>query len=695
MITLKTSVRELGGVGDALALLLKKLHIETCKDLIFYFPYRFDDFSKCVLISQVQSGEHVTLKARIELIANRRLRNKRKMITECVVSDESGKLKIVWFNQPYFIHSLAVGDWVAVAGKITSSLFDSQLINPFFEKIPAEKVTQYTGSITPVYSLTAKLSQKQLRTLIKKSLEVCSPHIREWLPEKICHAENLCSFPQAVQSIHVPKTTEDFNRSLERLKFDELFFFQLCSQFLKKDLASKTSYPIHFDMKELSLFLSQLPFSLTQSQKQTLREVQEDMSKTHPMSRLIQGDVGSGKTCIAAAATYAVSRSGFQSLFLAPTEILAQQHFETFSNVFKKYPIRIALVTAQQIRTNHESRIMNHEKRKERKILFEQIEHGEIDSIIGTHALLQEKMKFARVALAIIDEQHRFGVKQRKALRDKNQESMTPHLLSLSATPIPRTLCMTLYGDLDVSSLKEVPLGRKKIITKIVPREYREWTYDFIRKEVKKGRQVFVLCPLIDPSDVLGTKSVKQEFELLKKNIFPDLRIGVLHGKMKSEAKEHIMIDMKEGRIDILIATSVIEVGIHISNASCMIVEGAERFGLAQLHQLRGRVGRSDHQSYCFLFPTEYDHDLSERLEIFAECSDGFALAEKDLELRGVGDMIGTRQSGMPNLKIARLTDHELIKKTRYWAQTILEEIDLYPALKKRVEVVTRETHGE
>ncbi|MDO8571599.1 MAG: ATP-dependent DNA helicase RecG, partial [bacterium] len=615
---------------------------------------------------------------------------------EALISDESGSVKAIWFNQPYLAKTLFVGETISLAGKTSDNFFDLQLLNPAYEKIREGIDQLHTGRLVPIYHLGEKISQRQFRTLIKNVLDTISTSITEWLPRSIFEKEDLLPLQTALTCIHFPQSREQFEKATTRFKFDELFFLQMFNRKLKRQLQSMSAPEVSLDYKNMKTFLACLPFQLTEGQKQAMRDILADIQKKIPMNRLLEGDVGSGKTIVAALTAMNIVHSGHQVAFMAPTEILAKQHFGTLCQLFGIFDVRIGLMTRSTCSiTMKKPHIRGEHEEISKKQLLSRISEGTVDIIVGTHALLENPVQFHSLGLAIIDEQHRFGVKQRKALRLKNNWGLTPHLLSMTATPIPRTLALTVYGDLDISIIDTMPVGRKNIITKIVPMRYRDWTYDFIRKQVKKGRQVFVICALIDPSDMLGARSVKQEYERLTKEIFPDLRIGMLHGKMKADEKERTMSEMLEKNIDILISTSVIEVGVDIPNATVMLIEGAERFGLAQLHQFRGRVGRSSYQSYCFLLPTEQSQEEKERLKVFVTCNNGFELAEKDLQFRGSGDMYGQRQSGMAVLKIASLNDVVLIKKAREWAEKISEEIEKYPEIERRVEEFQKEVHLE
>ncbi len=691
-------IAQLPRVGAVLLKLLKTMGIETCRDLIFYFPYRFDDFSRTLRIADLTIGETVTINGRIDMIANRRSRNRRMIVTEAFVSDESGSIKVVWFNQPFLIKNIQVGDEVVLSGKTSDTYYDLQMVSPAYEKKSVTKDTLHTARLVPVYSLPTHCSQKQFRALMHSALEACASSVEEPLPQGMRERERLLYVEEALWAIHFPTDANLFQEARRRFAIEELFMLQLFIQRARSASAAMTAHAIDHHRDVTKDFLASLPFSFTEDQRAVAQEIMGDMTKKIPMNRLLQGDVGSGKTVVAALAMLNVVKSGLQCAFMAPTEILAQQHYATLCKLFETFGVRIALYTGQY----HESTAAiggvpsrAGELSTSKEELTSSISKGEIDIIIGTHALIQERVVFKNLAFVVIDEQHRFGVRQRKLLKEKNVDGTMPHLLSMTATPIPRSLALTVYGDLDISTIRQMPKGRKKITTKIVPKAYREWTVDFIKKQIHAGRQVFILCPLIDESDILGVKSVREEYKRLHTGVLSDIRLGMLHGKMKKDEKESVMRAMLEGQVDVLVTTSVVEVGIDIPNASIMLIEGAERFGLAQLHQLRGRVGRAEHQSYCFLAPSDEGKEEIARLKAVVASNDGFALAQKDLELRGEGDIFGLRQSGLPRLRIATLFDVDLIQKAREYAAVYHPILNDYPELKDRITTFQDTVHLE
>ena len=692
-LDLATKVSDLGIVGRRIAKNLKNLEIETVHDLIFYFPIRHDDLSKITAIQDLTAGSDANIRARIEIVKTRRSPLKKKILTEAIVDDGTDKLKIVWFNQPYLNKIMRAGDEYYFSGRTTENGAHLEIISPEYEKVKAEQT--HLARIVPIYPLTAGVSQKQLRYLIKESLPAIA-HISDFLPQEIIHKFNLVGIGQSLYEIHFPKDNDSLERAVTRAKFDELFLTQLFNKKIRQNLEKEQALPIAFDEETTKKFVEALPFKLTEGQRKSAWTILKDLGQKHPMNRLLNGDVGSGKTVVAAIAALNISLTpGFQTAFMAPTEILAGQHFNTLSALFSGLPLSLGLLTGGENKLFIGGKIseITH------KELLKKIRDGGVQVVVGTHALIEEKVIFHKLVLAIIDEQHRFGVKQRKSLRERiaETEKRMPHLLSMTATPIPRTLSLMLYGDLDVSFLEGVPKNRKPIITKIVPPEKRALAYQFITKQIDLGRQVFVLCPLIDISDKTGAKSAKEEFEKLQK-YFGKYSVGLLHGKMSSEEKNKTMTLMKDGKIDILVATSVIEVGIDIPNATVMMIEGAERFGLAQLHQFRGRVGRGEHQSFCLLFTDSKNEKTAERLKAVISAKNGFELAEMDLKIRGAGEIYGTRQSGIADFKIATLYDYAIMKQTAEASEIILgndETLESYPLLKQKMDEYRSSIHFE
>jgi ATP-dependent DNA helicase RecG len=520
------------------------------------------------------------------------------------------------------------------------------------------------------------------------------------LPSEVKKQFQLIDLAQAIEQIHFPNNLSLAQKARQRLAFDELFLIQLSTLQQKQKLAQEQAPNIPFNQKLIKSFVKSLPFKLTNDQRLAAWEIFQDLAKNRPMNRLLNGDVGSGKTIVAIMAALETAQAGYQVALMAPTEVLAKQHFQTLKDFLKKSKLKIGLLTSSEVQTFVRSPTPKTHKKITRPQLKKQVAQGKIDILVGTHALIQEKLSFHNLALAIIDEQHRFGVAQRAALQRKIYQiedglSTIPHLLSMTATPIPRTLALTIYGDLDISLIKELPKGRQKIITKIIAPAGRQKAYHFIKKQIKQKKQVFVICPLINESEKLEVKSVTQEYEKLSQEIFPQFKIAMLHGKLKSKEKEEIMKNFKQGKIDILVSTSVIEVGIDIPNATVMMIEGADRFGLAQLHQFRGRIGRGTDQSYCFLFTDSTAKKTHQRLKAILAAKDGFELAEKDLKIRGPGDFTGIRQWGLPDLAMASLEDLDLIKKARQAAQMVLKNNLLNPTLEKKLKEFQKIIHLE
>jgi ATP-dependent DNA helicase RecG len=704
-MNLENPVSSLNRVGSAVAKRLNKIGIHTIRDLIFYFPFRYEDYRGVLTIKDLKAGLAASVKARIELIANRRSFKTRKIITEALVSDATGSLRIVWFNQPYIIKNIKPGDTLLFSGVVRADMLGVQFIAPSYEKNVGE--VAHSAKLIPIYYLTAGLSQKHLCFLVKQALLLIK-NIPDYFTDDILERYDLISLSSALQGIHFPSDEIDLANSQKRLKFDELFFVQLKAQLAKQAREAKQAPIINFQDSEIKFLVKNLPFTLTKAQKIAAWEILKDLGQSIPMNRLLSGDVGSGKTVVAAMSLYCVALNGFQSIMMAPTEILAKQHFDSLIKLLGKN-LNIALLTRSNALAVTDNQMVEHKK----KDLIKEIKNGKFSIILGTHALLTEKVVLDKLALVIVDEQHRFGVEQRKIIKDKaiNSSMQVAHFLSMTATPIPRSLALTIYGDLDLSVLDEMPPGRKAVITRLVENHNRQKAYDFIRTQIKKGRQAFVICPLIEETNEISEntneqliffdslnekKTVMKEYERLSKNIFPDLKIGYLHGKMASQEKEKIMNKFKIGELDILVSTAVVEVGVDIPNASVMMIEGARRFGLAQLHQFRGRVGRADFQSYCLLFTNGQIGDGTiERLHFFEKNNSGFKLAQKDLEIRGPGEVYGRSQSGLQNLQLANLSDVGLIKMAREAVLQVIDRLDKMPLLKQKIKDFETQVHLE
>jgi len=647
------SVEKLPFVGQTFAKRLAKLNIRTIQDLINYFPFRYDNYSLISKVIRVQAGETVTIKAKVESIKNEYTKLGKK-IQKATVSDNTGSIEIVWFNQPFLIKTIKVGEWYNFSGKADWFGKKIVLVSPEYE--PLKLSTIHTGRLVPVYPETQNITSKWLRSRIKTALDIVGNQIEEFLPPVIVQKENLLEEKQAIFQIHFPNDLPAAQRARQRLAFDELLLIQLTGLLRKKEWQKRQLANKFFvDQEKVLEFVGKLPFELTGAQKKAIKEILADLAKEKPMNRLLQGDVGSGKTVVAAIAMYISFLNGFQSVIMAPTEILANQHFQTLKTILFPFGINIELITGSQKLTSNPRYLTP-------------------DIIVGTHALLYQNFG-QKVGLVVIDEQHRFGVEQRSELIKKFilPNKKIPHLLTMTATPIPRTIALTLYGDLDFSILDEMPFGRTKVKTWVVPPQKRSSAYEWIKKRVKGTQeQAFIVCPLIEQSETLASlKAATIEFEKLK-NIFPDLRLGLLHGKMKSKEKDKIIEEFRKGNLDILVSTPVVEVGIDIPNATIMMIEGADRFGLAQLHQLRGRVGRSNLESFCLLFTENQNPEVIKRLKYLEDIYVGLRLAEIDLKIRGPGEIYGTKQHGFPDLRVASFLDTALIEKTRKVAEEIL-----------------------
>lgn len=713
-ISLSDSIEKLKGVNCKIAKPLKILGIHTVYDLLRHIPFRYDDFSKIVNIAELTPGETATIRAKIDKITNKRTWKKNIYITEAEVSDESGMMKAVWFNQPFLTRNLKIGGLVNLAGKAVFNNNSLYLQNPAYERIFESSTSEHThtGGLVPIYHETAGITSRWIRFLVKNAIGQAA-QMEEILPQEIIKKHNLLPISSAILKIHFPENTDEVEEAKRRLAFEELLLIQLLILKARRKIKKSDAPPIPFDIEKTKRFVASLSFALTNSQRKAAWEILQDMSKNIPMNRLLEGDVGSGKTVVAAIAALNAASKGRQIAIMAPTEVLARQHFHTLSSMVADFGFNVGLLTGNSAEI-FDSEVKSEYKLKKQEFL-DQLTSKKLLIATGTHALISEKVSFPSLGLIVLDEQHRFGVNQRAELlqRYKTASGLMPHLLSMTATPIPRTLTLTLYGDLDISLLNEMPKNRKNIITKIITPAERPSAYDFVRKEVKKGKQAFVICPRIDTQEDSKVKSektyqqellkkevkaVKEEYQKLSSEIFPDLKIAMLHGKMKPREKEQIMKEFKANRFNILVSTSVIEVGIDVPNAVLMLIEGAEHFGLAQLHQFRGRVGRGEHQSYCLLFAENTALANSRRLKALINCQNGFELAEKDLEIRGPGDFLGTRQSGLPDLTMTSLTDKILIKEVREEAILLIKndpELIKYPKLKKYLEQFNSKIHFE
>lgn len=672
MYYLETPISRLDRVGLTTARKLRILGLETVEDLLWHLPFRYEDYTQQVKIANLVVGQTVNVVGNVELIQNKRSPRKRLNITEALISDETGQLRVVWFNQPYISKNLKEGDRISLAGKVTEDYLGQQMNGPIYEKIYGG-VGVNTQGIVPVYHLTNGVTEKQVRYLLKQVIDL-TKEVTDWLPQEIQKKHGLLSLDQALKLIHFPKTQAEIEQAKKRLGFDELFLVQLQAQLIKEELEQNEAPVIAFHEEQTKKLVQSLPFDLTKAQRQATWEIIRDVGKAKPMARLLEGDVGSGKTLVAFMALYNAVQSGFQGCLMVPTQILANQHFETAKRILEPLGVNIGLWTGSKKVADKESG--EKIKLKKEKILADKNQLLTADIVIGTQALIQPTVKFQKLGLVVIDEQHRFGVDQRKMLLANSglENNQVPHLLSMTATPIPRSLALALYGDLDISIINEMPLNRKNIKTKVITETERKNAYEFIRGQIREGRQVFVICPLIDANDEMGVKSVKEEFEKLNIEVFPDLPVGLLHGKLKAKEKDEVMRQFKDKETLILVSTSVIEVGVDVPNATIMMIEGAERFGLAQLHQFRGRVGRGEHQSYCFLLASPDANGDLRRLKALEAYNDGLTLSKIDLKFRGPGEVYGTLQKGFFNLKVASLFDLPLMKSAKEEAEIITAE---------------------
>ncbi len=651
------SVQYVKGVGPKRAAKLRRLNIHTVEELLYFIPREYDDRTNFSYISQCVEGQKVSLKVQICGYPSISRPRRNLSILKLPIKDESGRASLVWFNQDYIADKLTIGDTIFVNGKINRFGREIQIVNPIFEK-GMDKV----GKIMPIYPLTENLTNNEMINIMTNAIKDYGKKMPEMLPFYLREELNLMPIYESIKNIHFPKDKDSYNEARRRLVFEELLTLQL-GLFLIKNRTKGIDKGIKFSREtNVDEFTNGLPFELTKAQKKVFKEIEEDMEKEEQMNRLVQGDVGSGKTIVAILAMFKAWKSGYQSVMMAPTEILATQHHESISKFFSDYDINCELLVGSL-------------PAKKKEQVLEDLKNGDIDILVGTHAVIQDSVEFNKLGLAITDEQHRFGVKQRAIL---SQKGFNPDVLVMTATPIPRTLALILYGDLDISIIDELPPGRKEIETYAVGEDMIDRVNNFVKKQVLEGRQAYIVCPLIEESDTLDIKSAEKLYLSLKDEVYKDFNVGLLHGRMKPLEKDIIMDRFKNKELDILISTTVIEVGVNVPNANIMVIYNAERFGLAQLHQLRGRVGRGEYQSYCILINGSNSKISRERMRILQKSTDGFYISEKDLELRGPGEFFGTRQHGIPDLKIANLfTDMEILKLAQKKANEILEEDSL------------------
>jgi len=655
---LSTPIGDIKGIGTKKQAALSRLGINTVWDLLYTFPRRHDDYSQLKPIGSLWFGEDVTIIGTVDSVNTRQVRGGKLKLVEAIISDKSGAIRATWFNQPWMEGQLSRAKQVVLSGVIEQYLGKLVLNNPEWE--PLSKKQLHTNRIVPVYPLTRDITQKWLRRIIHDAVQQYAPSLEDPLPDTLRSNNNLPGLVNAVQQIHFPDTDKSLRLAKKRLAFDELFLLQMGVLNQKKHWESRPGEIFESSDEWLQGRIKELPFQLTGAQTKAIKQVREDLRSGSPMNRLLQGDVGSGKTVIAALACSIVVNGGAQAAFLAPTSILAEQHF----NILKD----LLCSGSDGLDQNQIQLLIGATPERDKKVIREGLQNGTIKLIIGTHALLQDPVEFQKLQLAIVDEQHRFGVEQRGVLRQKGHN---PHLLVMTATPIPRSLALTLYGDLELSIIDEMPPGRLPVETHVLyPREI-ERAYSLVRRQVDLGNQAFIIYPLVEESDNVDEKAAVEEFSRLEKEIFSNYKLGLLHGQMKADDKEKIMTSFRDKEIQILVSTTVVEVGVDIPDATVMLVEGAHRFGLAQLHQLRGRVGRSDQKSYCILIPSTPQDVENQRLMAMSKTNDGFILAEKDLEIRGPGQFLGTRQSGYTELKLASISDLELVEKAREGATSL------------------------
>jgi ATP-dependent DNA helicase RecG len=673
--SLNASITSIKGINSALASKFDKLGVKTVRELLYFFPRRHLDYSRRKLISELEVGVEQTIVATIWEAAQKGP-GYRKRNTEAVVGDESGNMRVVWFNQPYLAKKLTTNSQIVLSGRVAEFRGSKVFQSPEWELLESSDLV-HTGRLVPVYPLTAGLYPRTVRRLVKGTLDRWLPELPDFLPEDVKVSAGLLPLHEAIRQAHYPDNELSKDQARKRLAFDELFLIQLGVLAKKRDWQEESlGNAFNAGSGCLEPFFNSLPYKLTSAQIRALAEIQTDLCKPRPMSRLLQGEVGSGKTVVATAAMLLSAANGYQAALMAPTEILAEQHFNTICGLLSRAgsessdgkPVRkFSSMLPEPISIGL---LIGGLKETAKQEIQQCVSAGDIDIIIGTHALIQKGVDFQNLGLCVVDEQHRFGVMQRSALRGKGT---CPHVLVMSATPIPRTLALTLYGDLDLSVLDELPPGRIEIKTKFLTPEQRQKAYDFVRKQVAEGRQAFIICPLIEESEAIETKAAITEYENLSRSVFPDLRLGLLHGRLSSEEKDEVMQRFRNGELDILVSTPVVEVGVDVPNATVMLIEGADRFGLAQLHQFRGRVGRGQHQSYCLLLAETPSAEAKERLSLLERIRNGFTLAEEDLRLRGPGEFFGTRQSGLPDLKMAKLSDVELLELARREAIRLFE----------------------
>ena len=662
----ETPVTGLVGVGPRQRARLERIGITTVADVLLHLPRRYEDTREKVPIASLVPGITQTVRARVVRVTLQPSPKRRMSLVKGVLEDDTGTVDAVWFNQPFLTRQLHPGQEVILNGPVTANRYGLELRNPKFERVGDAQ--HHVGTLAAVYPETEGITSKYLRTLVEQSLAAAHA-LPDVLPDDLRASEALPGIAEAIRTVHVPESLEAASRARERIAYEELFLLQLAAERARRRRLGGNGVVIPYDVELARRFTASLPFELTTSQRVAAHQILTDMAADGPMNRLLQGDVGSGKTVVAAMAALLAHAAGFQTAVMAPTEILARQHHATLDALLTPLGLPPRLLVGSTTASA-------------RREVLGGLAGGHDNLVVGTHALIEDTVLLPHLGLVVVDEQHRFGVAQRQSLRLKT--SVMPNFLAMTATPIPRTLALTMYGDVNVSELRELPPGRHPVETRVVRPHQRSAAYDFVRAQVREGRQVFVICPLVEESDKLGVRSATAEHERLSREVFPDLRVGLLHGRLPAREKEEEMARFAAGAVDVLVATSVVEVGVDVPNASLILIEAAERFGLAQLHQFRGRVGRGEHASFCLLFQAGVDDDAASRLELVASTSSGFELAELDLQHRGAGDISGLRQHGLPEMRAADLLDVAMLQRTRSAASSWLDhdpEITAYPPL--------------
>lgn len=706
-------------LNDAQKKALKKLHLKTAEDLLYHFPVRYGDMASIKHIKEIKAGDHVALYGVLSNLSLGKSFKKKTAMAKATLTDDTGSIEIVWFHQPYIAKMLTENSLVRAEGTISDRKGVLYLTNPETEIVkdaPLKVGNSIFGNpenniAYPVYAesrgLTSKWFYHALQKILKSGLH---EKIIDPIPPAILKKYNLPTLSSSLVWIHTPQKESDRIAARKRFAFEEIFLIQIEKHQERLEYQKHPSFIIEKGQKEIDAFIKRFPFNATQAQTKAIKDILEDFKEDHAMSRLLEGDVGSGKTAVAAATVFAITTTrphnqdfgNLQTAYMAPTEILAEQHFESFIQYFAYLGIQIGLITGSGCKKFPSKLSPTKATDISRTQLLKWVENGEIPILVGTHALIQKQVKFKNLAYIVIDEQHRFGTKQRAKLRQK-EDAILPHLLSMTATPIPRTLALTIYGDLDLTLLDEMPAGRKPVITEVVPPSKREHTYEKIRAELQNGRQAYVICPRIEEADplkegALNVVSVIEEAKRLKETILPEYEIGILHGKMKPAEKDKAMLDFKAGKTHILVATSVIEVGVNVPNATSIIIEGAERFGLAQLHQLRGRVIRSNHQAYCYVFTDTQNEKTFERLKALSTAKNGFELAEFDLAQRGAGELRGNKQWGISDLGMEAIKNIKMVEAARKESELIMKEdptLANHPNIKHVLEKQEQKAHFE